>query len=174
MCPSNTGIINLAPISQLYVHTSVSDYSSLSCTGAQDIIAVIQCTENYGSIVHYTSWSPLDSEAIRIRGRPPLDSSLLLQGPIRDPSSVSSDDQRLHLADHPRAAYYIKENGSPLVEQGGVRSQQRSQGRLHRAHSVAERARNLWAGAQADRSHMRRCCYSKGTMVFWHGSANRA
>jgi hypothetical protein len=67
MYPSTLGSSTLAPISQLYVHTNVSDYSSLSCTGAQDIIAVIQVTENYGAVRPlYIVESPLDTEAIRL------------------------------------------------------------------------------------------------------------
>jgi hypothetical protein len=102
-------VINLAPISQLYVHTNVSDYSSLSCTGAQDILVVIQVTESHGSLSSTASVeSPLDTEAIRLEDGLLSTLRFSFRGPIRHARSVSSDDQRLHKPDHPRAAYYIR------------------------------------------------------------------
>jgi hypothetical protein len=60
------GPVNLAPIQQLYVHSNVTDYSTMTSTGSLDVIAVIPVDQNYGSVIHYIPWTPLEPDAIRL------------------------------------------------------------------------------------------------------------
>ena len=62
----DTGIINLAPVQQVYIHSSLNDSSSLCMNGAQDVIAVIPVSDAWGSVVTWTPYGPLDTEAIRL------------------------------------------------------------------------------------------------------------
>ena len=61
-----TGPLNLAPIQQMYVHSNLSDYSTLTMTGASDVLCCIPVDQSYGSVVFWSPYGPIDVEAQRL------------------------------------------------------------------------------------------------------------
>jgi hypothetical protein len=136
----NTGVINLAPIQQLYVHCNITDYSSLTATGSQDVLAVIQVTENYGNVVHFIEWSALDSQAIRFEEGLLSTIRFTFTDRAGTPVPFPSTANLYICADSFGAAYlYKKENGSPLAQQGGESREQRRKGSRDSKHGLADR-----------------------------------
>jgi hypothetical protein len=117
----DTGVVNLAPIQQLYVHTNVSDYSSLTATGSQDVLAVIQVTENFGSCgaLHDMVAAGLGGDPAR--GGPADRHQVHFHGQERRSRPLPSGRQRLHIAHDPGAADCIGKGEwlTHLLEQGG-------------------------------------------------------
>jgi len=49
---------------EVYLHCSLSDNGSLSSCGAMDILAVIPLSEQWGSMVQWRPYGPIDSQSI--------------------------------------------------------------------------------------------------------------
>jgi hypothetical protein len=62
----DTGIINLAPVQQVYIHCSLFDSSSLCMNGAQDVIALVPVNDAWGAVIVWQPYSPLETEAIHL------------------------------------------------------------------------------------------------------------
>jgi hypothetical protein len=62
---TETGLLNLQTCREVYVHSSLTNYSSLAPNGARDVIARIPITSSYGDLEAFRPFSTLDSEAVR-------------------------------------------------------------------------------------------------------------
>ena len=61
-----TSTIDLSGLRELYVHSSLSDYGTLSSAGMRDIIAVISVDSDWGNMVYYRPVGLSDQEVIQL------------------------------------------------------------------------------------------------------------
>jgi hypothetical protein len=61
-----TSTIDLSGLRELYVHSSLSDYGTLSSIGMRDIIAVISVDSDWGNMVYYRPVGLSDQEVIQL------------------------------------------------------------------------------------------------------------
>ena len=59
--------LNLAPVREVYVHCSASDYGTLTSSGMRDVLAVIQIDESWGSVVTWRPFSLNDQDVIPLQ-----------------------------------------------------------------------------------------------------------
>ena len=59
--------LNLAPVREVYVHCSASDFGTLTSSGMRDVLAVIQIDESWGSVVTWRPFSLNDQDVIPLQ-----------------------------------------------------------------------------------------------------------
>ena len=62
----NISTIDLSGLRELYAHSSLSDYGTMSSIGMPDIIAVISVDSDWGSMVYYRLVGLSDQQAIQL------------------------------------------------------------------------------------------------------------
>ena len=61
-----TSPIDLSGLRELYIHSSISDYNTLTSNGMRDVIAVVTIDQDWGSLVTYRPIGLADQEVIQL------------------------------------------------------------------------------------------------------------
>jgi hypothetical protein len=61
-----TSPVDLVGLRELYIHSSVSDYNTLTSNGMRDVIAVVTIDQDWGSLVTYRPIGLADQEVIQL------------------------------------------------------------------------------------------------------------
>ena len=61
-----TSALDLSGLRELYIHSSISDYNTLTSNGMRDVIAVVTIDQDWGSLVTYRPIGLADQEVIQL------------------------------------------------------------------------------------------------------------